>query len=121
MKSVVTRWTWRVILRLTCVSVAATASVLARLFAVTELHHVSFNRHNLPDVGPFTRFEFPTVGHVYDADGRPLIDYFSVPRVLGKITLETLVPDEPISVPDGMPIQAPIAPPFARLARRGVL
>ena len=26
---------------------------------VAEIHHVYFNRHHLPDLGPFTRFEFP--------------------------------------------------------------
>src|SRR6185295_7714780 len=25
--------------------------------------------------GPFTRFEFPTIGHVYDANGKPLIEF----------------------------------------------
>jgi penicillin-binding protein 1A len=115
------RWTRRVILLLTCWGVVA-ASVLATVLAVAEFHHVYFNRHSLPDLGPFTRFEFPTIGHVYDAGGRPLIelaheyreivryedippivrdailaaedkrffshngiDYFSVPRVLGKV------------------------------------
>ena len=42
--------------------------------AAAELHHVYFNRHNLPDLGPFTRFELPTIGRVYDAAGRPLIE-----------------------------------------------
>lgn len=54
--------------------IVAAASVLALLLAVAEFHHVYFNRHNLPDLGPFTRFEFSTIGHVYDAGGRPLIE-----------------------------------------------
>jgi penicillin-binding protein 1A len=121
------RWTKRVILLLTGGGIVAIASVLATLLAVAEFHHVYFNRHNLPDLGPFTRFEFPTIGHVYDADGRPLIelareyreiaryqdippivrdailaaedkrffahngiDYFSVPRVFGKVRVGRL-------------------------------
>jgi Transglycosylase len=68
------RWTRRVILLLTCGGIVAVASVLAALLAVAEIHHVYFSRHNLPDLGPFTRFEFPTIGHVYDASGRPLIE-----------------------------------------------
>jgi membrane carboxypeptidase/penicillin-binding protein len=68
------RWTRRVILLLTCGGIVAASSVLATLLALTELHHVHFNRQNLPDLGPFTRFEFPTIGHVYDAGGRPLIE-----------------------------------------------
>jgi len=52
----------------------AAASLLAVLLAGAGAHHVYVNRHNLPDLGPFTRFEFPTIGHVYDAGGRPLIE-----------------------------------------------
>jgi penicillin-binding protein 1A len=103
------------------------ASVLTTLLVVAEFHHVYFNRDNLPDLGPFTRFEFSTIGHVYDAGGRPLIefareyreiaryddippivrdailaaedkrffshngiDYFSMPRVLGKVRVGML-------------------------------
>jgi penicillin-binding protein 1A len=80
------------------------------------------------DLGPFTRFEFSTVGHVYDTNGQPLIqlarerrllsryedippivrgamlatedkrffshngiDYWSVPRVLVRIRMRTLL------------------------------
>ena len=119
------RWTRRLLLVLGGIVVAA--SVLATLLAVAEFHHVYFNRQNLPDLGPFTRFEFPTIGHVYDAGGRPLIelareyreiaryedippivrdailaaedkrffshngiDYFSLPRVLGKVRVGML-------------------------------
>ena len=42
--------------------------------AATGFHHVYFDRTNLPDIGPFTRFEFPTIGHIYDANGQPLIE-----------------------------------------------
>ena len=38
------------------------------------LYHVYFDRTNLPDIEPLTRFEFPTIGHVYDANGQPLIE-----------------------------------------------
>jgi membrane peptidoglycan carboxypeptidase len=68
------RWTRRVILLLTCGGIVAAASVLATLLVVAEIHHVYFSRHNLPNLGRFTRFEFPTIGHVYDASGRPLIE-----------------------------------------------
>ena len=52
----------------------AAAFVLATLLAAVEFHYIYFNRHNLPDLGPFTRFEFPTIGHVDDAGGRPLVE-----------------------------------------------
>jgi penicillin-binding protein 1A len=61
-------------LLLACGGIVAAASVLATLVAVAEIHYVYFSRQNLPDLGPFTRFEFPTIGHVYDASGRPLIE-----------------------------------------------
>jgi membrane peptidoglycan carboxypeptidase len=121
------RWTRRVILRLTRRGIVAALSVLATVLAVVEIDHIYFNRHNLPDLGPFTRFEFPTIGHIYDAGGRPLIelareyreiarygdippivrdailaaedkrffshngiDYFILPRVLGKVRVGML-------------------------------
>jgi penicillin-binding protein 1A len=40
----------------------------------SELYNVYFDRTSLPDIEPFTRFEFPTIGHVYDANGQPLIE-----------------------------------------------
>jgi membrane peptidoglycan carboxypeptidase len=69
------RWTRRVILLLllSCGGIVAVASVLATLLAATEFHHAHFNRQTVPGLRPFTRFEFPTIGHVYDAGGRPLI------------------------------------------------
>ena len=43
-------------------------------FVSVGFHHVYFDRTNLPDIGPFARFEFPTIGHIYDANGQPLIE-----------------------------------------------
>ena len=37
-------------------------------------YHVYFDRSDLPDIEPFARFEFPTIGTVYDATGQPLIE-----------------------------------------------
>ena len=36
------------------------------------VHHVYFDRTNLPDIELFARFDFPTIGTVYDANGQPL-------------------------------------------------
>src|SRR4030066_1217687 len=52
---------------------------IGTIFITTALvavgfHHVYFDRTNLPDIGPFTRFELPTIGHIYDANGQPLIE-----------------------------------------------
>jgi penicillin-binding protein 1A len=100
----------------------------ATLFGLGAWHYVYFDRQNVPDLGTLMRFEFPTVGHVYDTNGEPLIafareyrnitryedippivrdailaaedkrffshngvDYLSVPRVLGKARLDSVV------------------------------
>ena len=68
------RVTRRRILLLTCAGSVAAAFVLATLLVVAQFPHIYFNRRNLPDLGPFTRFEFSTIGHVYDAGGRPLME-----------------------------------------------
>ena len=62
------RWQRGVVYLLICTTV-----ITATLVAV-GFHHVYFDRTNLPDIEPFTRFEFPTIGHVYDANGQPLIE-----------------------------------------------
>ena len=70
-------WTWPV-LRPFCIRTlgrsAVVGSVLAVFLMAGELHYVNFNRQNLPDLGPVTRFEFPAIGRIYDSDGRPLIE-----------------------------------------------
>jgi penicillin-binding protein 1A len=57
-----------------CAAIVAVASIGAMLFTLAALHHIYLGRSNLPDLGPFTRFEFPTIGHIYDANGQPLIE-----------------------------------------------
>jgi penicillin-binding protein 1A len=38
------------------------------------LYGLYADRGPVPDLGPLLRFEFPTIGHVYDAQGQPLIE-----------------------------------------------
>jgi penicillin-binding protein 1A len=50
------------------------------------------DRTNLPDLEPFVRFDFPTIGHIYDTNGQPLMEmateyrwisrYEEIPRVI---------------------------------------
>src|SRR4030066_1211825 len=47
---------------------------IATALVAVGFHHVHFDRTNLPDIGPSLRFEFPPVGHIYDANGQPLIE-----------------------------------------------
>ena len=61
------------LLRVICI----VAPILAVSLAVTVtglVHHVYFDRSGLPDLGPFIRFETPTIGAVYDARGNVLIE-----------------------------------------------
>ena len=38
------------------------------------LYYVYFNRSALPEIEPLIRFEFPTIGHVYDINDQPIIE-----------------------------------------------
>jgi penicillin-binding protein 1A len=64
-------------------------SVGAALFTFDALRHIYLSRRDLPDLGSFTRFEFPTIGYVYDAKGQPLI---ALAREYRKITRYDEIP-----------------------------
>jgi penicillin-binding protein 1A len=59
--------------------------------------YISYNRTNLPDLDAFIRFEPPTMGHIYDANGhvlielgkerREIIQYKNIPDVLRQAIL----------------------------------
>jgi penicillin-binding protein 1A len=99
MQSKPSRWTVGVVVLLAGLALGAAASVASALIAIGLLHHVYLDRENLPDLGPFTRFEFPSIGHVYDANGQPLIElaqeyrdimqYADIPRVVREAILAT--------------------------------
>jgi len=38
------------------------------------LYRIYFDRTNLPAIEPLTRFEFATIGHIYDVNGQPLME-----------------------------------------------
>jgi penicillin-binding protein 1A len=65
------RWKRGIITLLVCTTVITAALVAA------GFHYIYFDRTNLPDIGPFARFEFPAIGHVYDANDQPLIEMAS--------------------------------------------
>ncbi len=44
------------------------------IFTVLTVFYVNFNRTNLPDLDGFVRFDPPTTGHIYDANGHVLIE-----------------------------------------------
>jgi penicillin-binding protein 1A len=67
-------WTRGAVVLLTGMLLAGGVSAGVALFMLGALYQVHFNRDNLPDPGPFTRFEFPSIGRVYDTNGEPLIE-----------------------------------------------
>ena len=79
-----------------CVA-ASTLGLLLLLPAAGLVHHIYFDRSDLPDLEPFIRFELPTIGEVYDAHGKVLIElareyrrvvtYDEVPPVLREAIL----------------------------------
>ena len=50
------------------------ATVITAALVAVAFHDVYFDRSNLPGIEPFAGFEFPAIGCVYDANGRPLIE-----------------------------------------------
>ncbi len=54
--------------------VVAGIALVPLVVAALTAFYVNFNRTNLPDLDGFIRFEPPTTGHVYDANGHVLIE-----------------------------------------------
>jgi membrane peptidoglycan carboxypeptidase len=48
------------------------ATAFTAILAAACFYHVYLDRNNLPDLEAFSRFEFPTIGRIYDAKGLPL-------------------------------------------------
>lgn len=59
--------------RTACVAASALV-VLLLLPALGLVQHIYFNRSGLPDLEPFIRFELPTIGQVYDTNGKVLVE-----------------------------------------------
>jgi membrane peptidoglycan carboxypeptidase len=64
-------WRRGVVRVLVCTAIAAAVPLAG------GIHYICFDRTNLPDLRAFSRFELPTIGHVYDVDGRPLVEMAS--------------------------------------------
>ena len=59
--------------RTVCISAFALVLLLL-LPAVGLVQHIYFNRSELPDLEPFIRFDLPTIGQVYDTNGKVLVE-----------------------------------------------
>ena len=75
-------WTPGVVLALACAGLACTVVSGLGVVAASVLYGIYADRQRLPDIGPLTRFEFPTIGRIYDANDQPLIEFARESRLL---------------------------------------
>jgi len=76
---------------------ASLAAAAPLVLALCGMIYISYNRANLPDLDAFLRFEPPTMGRIYDANGhvlielgserREIIQYENIPDVLRQAIL----------------------------------
>lgn len=59
------------------IRVLVCTTIIASTLVAGGIHYIYFDRTNLPDLQAFNRFELPTIGHVYDVNGRPLVEMAS--------------------------------------------
>lgn len=67
-------WVHASVWRRLAVGVPAGAAALALILTGAVLRHVQVDRDKLPSIAPFLRFEPPTIGPVFDADGELVIE-----------------------------------------------
>jgi penicillin-binding protein 1A len=67
------RFSRRTVVLFMCAVVVSTPFLTVAALGMSAWYYVYFDRENLPDLGTFARFEFPTIGRVYDINGEPLI------------------------------------------------
>jgi penicillin-binding protein 1A len=60
------------------------AAIVAATLTAGGIRYVYFDRSNLPDLEAFSRFDLPTIGHVYDVNGQPLIEMGSETRQISR-------------------------------------
>ncbi|MGB2900933.1 MAG: transglycosylase domain-containing protein [Candidatus Acidiferrum sp.] len=60
--------------------IATLVAAVPFVFALCGMIYISYNRTNLPDLDAFLRFEPPTMGRIYDANGHVLIELGSERR-----------------------------------------
>src|SRR5579864_7497703 len=77
--------------------IASLLAAVPLVLGLCGIIYISYNRTNLPDLDAFIRFEPPTMGHIYDANGhvlielgrerREIIQYKDIPAVLRQAIL----------------------------------
>jgi penicillin-binding protein 1A len=88
---------WRVYKTSRLLRIASLLAAVPLVLVLCGIIYISYNRTNLPDLDAFIRFEPPTMGHIYDANGhvlielgrerREIIQYKNIPDVLRQAIL----------------------------------
>ena len=50
------------------VRVLVCTTIIAATLVAEGIHHICFDRTNLPDLQAFNKFELSTIGHIYDVN-----------------------------------------------------
>jgi penicillin-binding protein 1A len=67
-------WMRRAAPRQRVLRVAAAVIALPLMGAALLMHHIKYDRSDLPPIEPLVRFEPPTIGHLYDARGELILE-----------------------------------------------
>ena len=88
---------WRIYRKSRLLRIAFLLAAIPLVVVLCGIFYISYNRTDLPDLEPFIRFEPPTMGHIYDANGhllielgrerRKIIQYKDIPDVLREAIL----------------------------------
>lgn len=88
---------WRVYKTSRLLRIASLLAAVPLVLILCGITYISYNRTDLPDLDAFIRFEPPTMGHIYDANGhvliqlgrerREIIQYKNIPDVLRQAIL----------------------------------
>ena len=88
---------WRVYKKSRLLRIASLLAAIPLVVVLCGIFYISYNRTDLPDLDSFIRFEPPTLGHIYDANGhviielgrehREIIQYKDIPDVLRQAIL----------------------------------
>lgn len=95
------QWSRAAALALSAAILAGMGTTAAGVVVAAALAVVHFDRRDLPDGGPLTRFEFPTVGRLYDARGAVLLEVAREQRSLSRFAeIPSIVQDAIVAAED---------------------
>jgi penicillin-binding protein 1A len=88
---------WRIYKKSRLLRIASLLAAVPLVLVLCGITYITYNRTNLPDLDAFIRFEPPTMGHIYDANGhilielgrerREIIKYTNIPDILRQAIL----------------------------------